>query len=228
MYDLTHPLAPDIPRFPGDPKVHIEPLHGFAPWQVSALALGTHSGTHMDAPRHRIAGGPGIGDYGPERLVGRGLIVDARGHVANEPIPEQVVAGLRSSVWPGWFALIWTGWDRYWRDERYYRHPFLAPGLATALVELGAGLVGIDALSVDSTVDDGDAAHRILLGADILIAENLTNLERLEAKSPNCFAFLPLALGGADGAPARVVAWDCGELAPAAKVEPGLLARDSA
>jgi arylformamidase len=212
VYDLTHQLMPGIPRFPGDPEVRIAPLDGYAPWQVSALAMGTHSGTHMDAPRHRIAAGHGIGAYGPDRLVGKGLIVDARGFAANEPIPTRVIDGLRSDIWPGWFALICTGWDRYWGDERYFRHPFLSAHLATALVELEAGLVAIDTLSVDSTVDGGDAAHLILLGADTLIAENLTNLERLASGTPHFFAFLPLALGDADGAPARIVAWDGAEI----------------
>jgi kynurenine formamidase len=75
-------------------------------------------------------------------------------------------------------------------------------------VEAKAGIVAIDALSVDSTVDEGSEAHAILLGADVLIAENLCNLKSLDFAHPYTFAFLPLSLGAADGSPARVVAWD--------------------
>jgi kynurenine formamidase len=62
-------------------------------------------------------------------------------------------------------------------------------------------------LSVDSTVDTGSDAHEILLGANVLIAENLCNLAALAPARPYMFAFLPLLLD-TDGSPARVLAWD--------------------
>ncbi|HET7055449.1 MAG TPA: cyclase family protein, partial [Thermomicrobiales bacterium] len=176
MIDLTHRLTPDIPRFPGDPDVRIEPLPGFAPWQVSALTMGTHSGTHMDAPRHRFPDAASIDRYGPDRLVGRGYVIDAPDLADNAAIPAAVLSSLGTHPAPGWLAVLRTGWDRFWGDERYFRHPFLAPELAQTLVALGAGLVAIDTLSVDSTVDRGSVAHEILLGADVLIAENLVSL----------------------------------------------------
>ena len=208
MFDLTHPLTQDIPRFPCDPAVFIEPIHDAAPWQTSALSMGTHSGTHMDAPLHRIPGGAGIGAYGPDRLVGAGLIVDATGYGENEPIPASILDGIGEKVWPGWFSVFRTGWDRFWGEERYFRHPFLSRHLAQALVDARAGIVAIDALSIDSTVDARDAAHETLLGADVLVAENLCCLGQLTTERPYAFAFLPLALGGADGSPARIVAWE--------------------
>lgn len=210
MYDLTQTLSPDIPRFPGDPEVRVEPFPGAAPWQVSTLALGTHSGTHMDAPRHLIPGGAGIGSFGPERLVGRGLILDARGLAENAPIPASILDPVRDRPWPGWFAIIRTGWDQHWREDRYFRHPYLSPQLAETLLTLDAGLVGIDALSVDSTHDSGSRAHQSLLGAGVLILENLRNLDALDPALTYTFACLPLALGDADGSPARVVAWTAG------------------
>jgi kynurenine formamidase len=208
MYDLTQPLTADTPRFPGDPAIQIEPVAGIAPWHVSALRLSTHSGTHMDAPRHCIPDGVGIGHFGPDRLIGRGLVLDASGLADNEAIPAAVIDQLGGQTWPGWFAVVRTGWDRYWRDERYFRHPFLSPALANALMESGAGLVAIDALNVDSTVDGSSGAHLVLLGANVLIAENLCRLDVLEPARTYVFACLPLSLGDADGAPARVVAWD--------------------
>jgi kynurenine formamidase len=212
MIDLSHTLTANIPRFPGDPEVRIEPLPGFAPWQVSAITMGTHSGTHLDAPRHRIPEGAGIGAFGPERLIGSGVVVEAPEFPENVAIPASVLDPVRDRLGPGMFAIVRTGWDRFWGDDRYFRHPFLSPGLAQALVDADAGIVAIDALSVDSTVDGGDVAHRILLGNGTLIAENLCRLDRLsELQSPR-FAFLPLPLGDADGAPARVVAWDAATL----------------
>ena len=208
MFDLTQPLSESIPRFPGDPEVEISPIHELDPWQVSTLKMGTHSGTHMDAPRHCISEGLGIGSYPPDRLVGAGLVLDARGSRDNEAIAVDVLERVAGLTWPGWFAVVHTGWDEYWGDERYFRHPYLSPELAARIVETRAGLVAIDALSVDSTVDGGSEAHLMLLGADVLIAENLCHLRSLIPQRPYMFAFLPLLLGPADGSPARVVAWD--------------------
>ena len=208
MFDLTQPLTGDVPRFPGDPAVDVAPLPGLAPWQVSRIAMGTHSGTHMDAPCHRFPGGKGIGAYGPERLVGTGVVVDASGLRDDEAIPVAMLADVASSMAPRSFVVIRTGWDQFWGEDRYFRHPYLSPELAEALVGLDAGLVAIDALSVDSTVAAGSRAHEILLGADVLIAENLRGLSALVPGRPYRFAFLPLSLGPADGSPARVVAWE--------------------
>ena len=208
MFDLTQPLNAGIPRFPGDPEVHIETINEFVPWQISALRMGTHSGTHMDAPRHLISEGAGIGAYGPDRFVGHGLVLDARGLDDNAAIPVTVLKSVTGATWPGWFAVVRTDWDHYWGHERYFRHPYLSSELATELVAAKVGLVAIDALSVDSTVDEGSQAHAILLGADVLIAENLCNVRSLDPTRSHMFAFLPLSLGSADGSPARVVAWD--------------------
>ncbi|MBA2598653.1 MAG: cyclase family protein [Chloroflexota bacterium] len=211
VYDLTQPLTPGIPRFPGDPEVRIEPVHDFAPWQISTLAMGTHSGTHMDAPRHRFPDGAGIGDFGPDRLIGQGLIIDALEFAANEAMTESILDAARDRLWPGWFALIRTSWDQYWGDERYFRHPYLSGQLADALVKTQASLVAIDTLSIDSSADAGSAAHEILLGAGILVAENLCQLNALDPARRYTCACLPLALGTADGSPARIMAWDDAE-----------------
>jgi kynurenine formamidase len=208
MFDLTQPLSARTPRFPGDPEVRVEALPGYEPWQVSRLEMSTHSGTHLDAPRHRFRDGQGIGDFAPERFVGRGLVIDASGFGNNEPIPPDVLVAVKGLTWPGWIAVVRTGWDRYWGEERYFQHPFLSPELTESLIETAAGLVAIDALSVDSTADRRDDAHVALLGAGILIAENLCRLAALKAARSYAFAFLPLALGNADGSPARILAWD--------------------
>jgi kynurenine formamidase len=137
-----------------------------------------------------------------------GLVLDARGLDDNAAIPVTVLRSVTGATWPGWFAVICTGWDHHWGDERYFRHPYLSSELAAGLVAAKAGLVAIDALSVDSTVGEGSAVHAILLAADVLIAENLCNLSLLDLGHPYTFACLPLSLGEADGSPARVVAWN--------------------
>ena len=210
IHDLTQPLSAEIPRYPGDPAVRIVPHPMEPPWRVSALHLGSHSGTHIDAPRHFFAAGPGIGAYPVDRFVRVGIVLDASGRDENEPLGPEILEPVRDLLAPGRCAVLRTGWDLAWGDARYFRHPFVGAALATALVATGVDVVAIDALSVDSTVDGGAAAHERFFGGDILIVENLRGLAQLAAGTPYVFAFLPLALGDVDGAPVRALAWDLG------------------
>ncbi|MCX7859988.1 MAG: cyclase family protein [Chloroflexus sp.] len=204
IHDLTRPITSGMPVYPGDPPVQITPLPS-PPWQISALHLGSHSGTHLDAPRHRFADGAGIDEISPERLIRPGMVIDACGYPANTPIGPEVLAGV--ALQAGMAVVIRTGWEVYWGTDDYMHHPYLSAALAQALAGYGVAIVGIDAFSVDSTVDGNDAAHVALLGNNILIAENLCNLATLACGTQYTFAFLPLLIKNADGAPARVVAW---------------------
>ncbi|MFT4036726.1 MAG: cyclase family protein [Thermomicrobiales bacterium] len=210
ILDLTQPLDDHTPFFPGDTRFNRQPLPDQHPWQVSTVAMSSHSGTHLDAPLHRIPGALAIDDLRLERLIGSGVVLDATGYPDNTPIPATLLDNLTDTPTPGWFALIRTGWDRYWREERYFRHPYLSPELAERLVAAGCGLVAIDALSVDSTADDGDAAHVALLGQNVLIAENLRGLDQLQPGQPYIVSVLPLRMSGSDGSPIRCIAWDPG------------------
>ncbi len=206
IYDLSHTLITGMPHFPGDPAPRIEPADGAPPWRVSALHLSSHSGTHVDAPRHYLAGGRAIGDYPPDRFIRPGVLVDARGHGDDQRIGAGVLRD--AGITPGSFVVLRTGWEQYWGDTRYFRHPYLGGDLAAALVERGVALLAIDALNVDSTPGASGEIHERLLGADVLIVENLRGLEALQAGRSYIFAFVPLALGPIDGAPVRALAWD--------------------
>lgn len=212
MWDLTQPLDEHTPHFPGDPAFRREPIAGQEPWRISQLVMSSHNGTHLDAPLHRIEGGGTIDGIPLSRLSGTALVLDATGLPENTPIPAGVLDSLPVPELPGWIALIRTGWDRYWADDRYFRHPYLSPEVAKQLVASGCGLVAIDALSVDSTADDGEAAHLILLGNDVLVAENLRGLGDLEPGRRYGAACLPLPMTGSDGSPVRFIAWLPGEL----------------
>ncbi|MGB9750770.1 MAG: cyclase [Roseiflexus castenholzii] len=205
IYDLTRTLVSGMPVYPGDPEVQIV-ASGAPPWRVSALRLGSHSGTHVDAPLHCIADGRGIDAFPLERFIAPGVVVDARGYADDAPIGVEVLTDV--DLHPGMIVVVRTGWEAFWQDARYFQHPYLSTDLAHALVERRVSLVAVDALNVDSTVGGSDAAHAVLLGADILIAENLCNLAPLRCRQTYMFAILPLAPGALDGAPARALAWD--------------------
>lgn len=204
--DLTHPLRTGLPVFPGDPLVRVRPCctHARDGFQVSALDLGTHSGTHMDAPLHFIPGGRSLDTYPPERFFGRGWVVDACGAAPGAPIGPAVLEPLRGRLDGAGMVLFHTGWDRYWGQDAYYRHPYLTADLARALVSLGVRLVGVDTLNPDATGGEAYPVHRMLLGADLLIVENLTGLAPLAGQAAE-FCMVPLKVAEGDGAPIRAL-----------------------
>ncbi len=207
--DLSHFIENGMAYFPGDPEPRISPAQGVAaPWRVSELILGSHTGTHMDAASHYFPNGKTIDQYPVRRFILPGMVIDPSPALAeNEPITRQMVEGKLTDLPKGGAIIIRTGWDRYWGEELYYRHPYLTAETARILAGAGASLVGIDALNVDSTVDESDPVHEILLGSDVLIVENLAHLHQLSSSRLNHFAFLPLYFKNLDGSPVRAVAW---------------------
>nr|BBH95754.1 cyclase [Thermogemmatispora argillosa] len=193
--------------FPGDPEPRIEPVEIEPPWQVSRLLLGTHTGTHIDAASHLIPEGKTITQYPPERFLLTGIVIPLEGCGEDTSIEAEALRPHLKALPAGGAALLRTGWDLYWKSERYLRHPYLSLEAARLLVEAGASLVGIDALSVDSSVQGTQHAHATLLGNDVLIVENLTRLDRLASGVVYHCSFLPLPLRGLDGSPVRALAW---------------------
>jgi arylformamidase len=200
-----------MPIFPGDPAPSLQRAEGAqAPWSVAALRLGSHTGTHIDAPSHYFAGGRTIDQFEVHRFVVPGVVLPALGLGEDRAIGAEHLAGMLSALPKGGGAVIWTEWSRCWGTERYLRHPYLSAEAAWALVDAGAGLVAIDALNVDSTVRGTSHAHEILLGHDVLIVENLAGLAQLRPGGVYQFSFLPLFLRGLDGSPVRAVAVEGG------------------
>jgi len=209
LFDLSHRVENGMTFFPGDPQPRIKPADAASvPWRVSELHLGTHTGTHVDAASHFFPEGKTIDQYPVERFVLPGLVVAALDLHDDQPIGVELLANALSLLPKGGGVIVRTDWDRFWGTEHYMRHPYLTSEATEGLVAAGAGLVGIDALNVDSTVQETIHAHETLLGNDILIVENLTRLALLRLGTVYRFSFLPLLLSGLDGAPVRAVAWE--------------------
>ncbi|WP_101294106.1 cyclase family protein [Halegenticoccus soli] len=200
MQDLSHPLSAGTPVYPGDPPVRLDPhaTRGADGYRVTEIGLGSHAGTHVDAPAHTEPEGKPVDALPLRRFDFDARLVDLRGLDAGEvvraadlPEPDCDMLVLR------------TGWDDHWGTDRYYDHPALAPDAARWCADRGYDL-GFDTVGPDP-VDAVDLpAHRALLGAGCLLLENLTNLDGL----PERFRIraYPLALVGADASPVRAVA----------------------
>jgi arylformamidase len=182
--DISVPLRPGMPVWPGDPPMSIERLSAIAAGaaaNVSAVSMCLHTGTHVDAPLHFLDGAPSIAEMPLDALVGPARVV-AIGD-------SKTIRGLRH----GERILFKTRGDQ----------THLAPDAAALLVDRGVRAVGIDRLSIGAPNEEGDHVHHLLLGAGIWIVEGLD----LAAVPPGRYDLicLPLRVPGADGAPARAI-----------------------
>jgi kynurenine formamidase len=176
------------------------------PWRVLSLSLGSHSGTHIDAARHYVPGGRTIDEYPIERFVVAAVVARVHGGEDEEIGPAALDDALAVAP-PGGAVLLETDWDLRWGGESMLRHPYLGTEACERLVAAEVALVGTDALNVDSSARGTTHAHEILLGHDVLIVENLTNLSRLSPGQMVQCAFVPLKLAAGDGSPIRAYAW---------------------
>jgi arylformamidase len=210
IVDLSHTLESGMPIYPGDPVVAFAASPQEEPWRVLSLALGSHSGTHIDAAAHYVPGGCTIDRYPLERFVLTGVVAALEAGDDEEIAPAALAEALAAAP-AGGALLLRTGWDRHWGGAAMLRHPFLGAAASEAIVAAGITLVGTDAFNVDSSVRGSTHVHEILLGRDVLIVENLTNVDRLPvARALRC-AFVPLKLADGDGSPVRAYAWDAGD-----------------
>ncbi len=205
--DLSQPIENSMTYFPGDPEPRIIPADSTPPWHVTELHIGTHVGTHIDAAFHFFPHGETITGYPVDRFILPGIVVHAVGRDDDEPINVDALRDSLLSLPKGGALLLHTGWDRFWKTERYFRHPYLTREAAQFIVVAGVRIVGVDALNPDSTVQETSHAHEMLLGNDVLIVENLTRLHLLTHGVVYQCSFLPLAIVGVDGSPVRAVAW---------------------
>ena len=187
MIDISRRIEPGMVIYPGDPPLAMELALSRARGDVAnvtRLSLGTHTGTHVDAPAHFLDGGAGVEALPLDALIGPASVVDA-----GAPIGALDAAALRALDLPD-------------RAERLLLtcapEDGLAGDAARLLVARGVRLVGVDCLTIGD-----EEAHRALLEAGVVIVEGL-DLTRA-APGPWRLVCLPLLIPGADGAPARAV-----------------------
>lgn len=195
--DLSVPLNDQTPVYPGDPMPQFSPaglLHkdGFVD---HSILVGTHLGTHIDAPMHMLEDGKSLDQLSLEQFIGKGKLIRLVG--------DDFDAVKSSDVKEGDIVLFRTGMSEKYHDPVYFEHyPAMSEEIAHYLVECKVKMVGVDTCSIDN--QDDFPVHKILLSGDVLIIENLTNLEQLDGKDFKVYA-LPLNLQ-IDGSPARVIA----------------------
>jgi kynurenine formamidase len=216
IVDLSHPLDERLQVYPGDPVVSLAPAatldaDGF---NLLKVALGSQTGTHVDAPYHFFARGARINDLELTLFLGPAVIADVRGKPPGGRISWEDLRPYADRLAPGTILVLHTGWSVHFRTERYFGQPALEPDAAERILATGIRTVAVDSPSPDPTRADVSTlasfpVHRLVLGAGGVIAENLTNVASVDFADP-VVSLLPLALAGADGAPVRAVAFQLG------------------
>lgn len=199
LIDITVPLGAGMVVWEGDPGVHTELVDSMErgdAYNLTRLDLSVHSGTHVDAPRHFLAGGATVEQIAPDALLGPVTVVDAT--AVEGTLDAQALAGLDLPADRERLIFKTTNSRLYDLDEFVSDHVSFDESGAGALVEGGTRAVGIDYLSIGD-----DEAHRVLLGAGVVPIETLD----LRGVEPGAYELicLPLAILGSDGAPARAL-----------------------
>jgi arylformamidase len=200
--DVSVPLKTGMPTFPGNPDFELHAVKRIAEGgssNVSRLVLGTHTGTHVDAPRHFFDNAATVDALALDLLIGRARVVEItkRGGITREDL---AAANLREDL----RVLLKTPNSAFWNEPAFRQDfTYLDESAASYLVEQGVKVIGIDYLSVEQFKKPGAPAHRALLSRNAIIIEGLN----LSDAAPGMYEMycLPLPVTGGDGAPARVV-----------------------
>ncbi|MEQ8846767.1 cyclase family protein [Botrimarina sp.] len=211
IHDLTHPLSPSTPVYPGDDGVAIDVVDVAAepspdaPRRLnnSRLSLGLHNGTHIDACFHFFNDRPTIDRAPLGQCCGPATVLDLSSTSRAGVIDLGDLESERREIVGRRVLLVHTGWDKRFGAADYFSlHPVITGEAARALVEWGVTLIGVDFPSVDR---DPFEAHVQFLGAGTLIVENLRGLGALVGREVEFFA-LPLPVLGRDASPVRAIA----------------------
>jgi len=202
VIDVSVPNGAGQHVYPGDPEPRVEPVRRIAQGDVcnlSLLHLGSHTGTHVDAPYHFLADGPRLGEVSLDRMVGPCVVADLRGR------REVDAASLRGvELGRGDILLCLTDNSERWSAPAFQRDfTYVARDAADLLVERGVYALGMDYLSIEAFGSPDFPVHHRLLGAGVFVIEGLD----LRAVTPGRYYLvcLPLKFPDLDGAPARAV-----------------------
>lgn len=190
IYDITRELF-SAPLYPGDEaahKDHYRVIDENNRCNLTRLFIGSHNGTHLDAPLHFIANAGDVASIPLDKCIGTCFVVEFDGLLTKTAVEE--IAPIEGD------RLLLKG------------NATIMPDGAKALAELGINLLGVEKLTVgDAKMNTQTEVHQTLLGAEIVIVESLDLSEVEEGEYTICA--LPLKMEGLDGSPVRAVLYRC-------------------
>src|SRR6266550_7850595 len=207
IYDISVRLSAATPIYPNDPPIEIKSwsqLDRGDAANVSLLHFGAHSGTHVDAPVHFIAGASKVEALPLESLIGEATVVEVpmdMMSIDDDFVIKNCNQGVERILFKTRNSSFWNNSEEGFRTD----YTYLEPNGARRLTEMGMKLVGIDYLSIEQFKSENHETHRILLSSGVVILEGL-DLRNIPAGHYELIC-LPLRItgGSGDGAPARAV-----------------------
>ena len=201
--DISVTLRTGMVHWPGDRPFLIERTRDLArgdDMNLSAISLGSHSGTHIDAPLHFIPTGKSVPEMPFDAVIGPARvleIVDPESVKPEDLAPHDIRSGER-------ILFKTRNSERCWKTDSFVEDfVYISLGAAHFLAEKGVRAVGIDYLSVGAYGKNGGETHRILLESGAWIIESL-DLSGVEPGEYELIC-LPLKVLNSEGAPARAV-----------------------
>jgi arylformamidase len=226
VVDLSNSLYVGMPSWQTNPELLFGPVKR-AVRDIFTLSVVTqmhlHTGTHVDAPLHSLAGGRTIDSFSVDEFMGSGVVLDFRSKKAGEEITAQDLRLFDSSIQRQDVVMLCADWHkrRGMNADYLYRWPFLGESGAKFLVEKRVKAVGTEGMSIAGWTDtvpaqgpvtkcSSSVIHNLLLENDILVIEELSNLSDVLGSNRSArafFAFAPIKFIGTEASPCRAVAF---------------------
>ncbi len=211
--DLSHPVEDGVSSYRGLPgpvicdfwtrEFSAQFYEEGTSFQIGKIEMVANTGTYLDTPFHRYADGKDLAQIRLDQLANLPAV---RVSVPFEQTLAIDESHFQSLDVVGKAVLVHTGWDRFWKTDRYYTgNPFLTVGAAQCLLEKGARLVGIDSHNIDDVAGKSRPVHSLLLAHEVLIVEHLCNLAELP-DGPFFFSAVPPKVSGMGTFPVRAFA----------------------
>jgi len=202
IIDLTHVMTHQMAVFPADPAVGILRHHNYQNgYLVHQLIFGTHTGTHIDVPIHKIKGGKSTDQVPIDRFIGRTYVLDIKGLAPLDEITVRHLSPFEDKVKDVSSIIIRTGWGSHFgKDDFFTSFPGLSEESVDWLVLNNISLVGLETPSVNAVKHA--EIHTLLLQKDIYVVEALACVEEISQEYVDFFA-VPLSLKDMDGSPVR-------------------------
>ena len=199
-------ISSGLQTYPGDPVVSISPKNTISAqgYNVLSICMGTHSGTHIDAPLHLIDNSISADEILLEKFLGKAVFIEV---LKNEN--EKVCLKDLESFDTGGadILIVRTGWEvNKYKDNYFKNFPYFSVDCAEYIISKKIKAIGTDMPSVDGP-DQKAAFHKKILSSGIPIIEGLVNLKQVVGKKM-MFCALPLKIKDSDGSPVRAAAFE--------------------
>ena len=214
FHDLSHVIAQDMPIYPGNARPEFQSFLTIEKEgvNVSKIVLGSHTGSHVDAPRHFIADAEAIDQVTLGKFMGEAIIIDLSKKGVGHGITYHDLEPYSGEVIEDDIVLIFTGTSEYWYDTNIsiqtQQFSYLDPSGADWIIDHGIKCIGIDSLSLEKYGSKSSESHKKLLSKGIGIIEGLNNKLKALSGKRGFLVCLPLPLKGLDASPVRPILFD--------------------